>query len=298
MLTVLDFITGQFKKSGIELTAEIKEALNNPELTKVNLNDDLVKQHNDKLMTIEVAKQNPILKQHFRFETLAPFDTEINDKMIAEYEISDDLAAPIRAEKNTYEKVKLLTAAIKQLQEKKATAQVGDKKGLIEQIDKLNADMLSLRAQNKIKEENLIKENQNNELGWNIRGSFTGYSYSDQYDKNDAIELGLINLNRQLMADGAKVILTPDKQLKLVQASDPSLDFTRENQKVSYKDYVDKLVADKKLIKTTEKTPITPTPQLTPTPQNGITQQQQAYIPPRAATDIDNDLASAMKASN
>lgn len=297
MPTVLDFITGQFKKSGIELTAEMKEALNNPELTKINLNDDLVKQHNDKLMTIEVAKQNPALKQHFRHETLAPLDTEINDKLITEYEIPDDAAAPIRAEKSTYEKYKLLVATVKQLQEKKATANVGDRKGLIEQIDKLNSDMLSLRQQAKIEKDNLVKENENNERDWNIRGSFSGYNYSDQYDKSDAIELGLINLNRQLMADGAKVILTPDKQLKLVQAADPSLDFTRENQKVSYKDYVDKLVADKKLIKTTDKPTNTPAP--TPVIQpNGIGQQQQAYIPPRAAADIDSDLASALKASN
>lgn len=293
MPTVLDFITNHFKKSGIELTASMKETLNNPELTKILLDDDLVKQANEKQMTLDGAKQNQTLKQHFRFETLAPFDTEINDKLIPEYEIPDDVAAPIRAEKSTYEKYKLLVATVKQLQEKKATAQVGDKKGLIEQNDKLNGDLVALRQQAKLEKENLIKENQNNERDWNIRGSFSGYNYSDQYDKSDAIELGLINLNRQLMADGAKVILTPDKQLVLKQASDIALDFTRENQKVSYKDYVDKLVADKKLIKTIDKT----TPPTTTTTPPIINNGQGTGVPARAAFDIDKDLTEALKAA-
>lgn len=295
MATVLDFITNQFKKSGVELTAEMKEALNNPELTKINLNDDLVKQHNDRLMTVEVAKQNPALKQHFRFETLAPLDGEI-EKMITEYEIPDEYGAPIKAEKSTYEKVKLLSASIKQLQEKKATAQVGDKKALIEQIDKLNGDLVALRTNAKNREEQLIRESKDKELDWNIGGSLASYNYSKNYgERLDAIALAKIKLNRRLQSDGAKVVLGTDGFPKLVQASDTSLDFTRENQKVNYKDYIDKMVADEKMIEVTDSKPTPPTGQAPP-PTNGTGGNKD--ILPTAMNDIQKELENALRTTN
>lgn len=249
---VTDFITSQFKKAGVELTAALTDVLNSPELTKIDLDDKLIRDVNERLLTFEVAKENPLLKQHFRKIILTHIDNEINDKYIPQYEIPDELSAPIKGEINTYEKINLMLDALKKLQEKKATATVGDKKALIEQIDKLNADILSEKVKAKTEIERLNTDNKNKELDWNIRGSFANYNYSDQYEKADAIELGIINLRKKLAQDGAKIILDTTGNLKLVNSADSSLDFTRENQKVSYQEYVDKLVAEKKLIKTSD----------------------------------------------
>lgn len=295
MPTVLDFITNQFKKAGIEPSASMKEALNNPELTKVNLEDELVKQMNEKLMTLEVAKENSIIKQHFRHVALNPIDTSINEKLIAEYEIPDAEATAIKAETNTYEKIQLLLKSAKQQMEGKATKAVGDKASLIKQIEERDATIVSERAKTKLDQERLILENKEKEKDWNISGSLAAYNYSKNYgDRVDAIALAKIKLNRKLQADGAKVILGTDGLPKLVSAVDEALEFTRENQKVSYKDYIDKLVADEKMIEVTDKT--TPaTPVITPIINNNG--QNNTGVPVRAVIDIDKDLADALKAT-
>jgi hypothetical protein len=288
-ITAADFISNQFKKAGVEPSAEMKEVLGNPELTKINLDDKQVKDMNEKLMTLDVAKQSPVLKAHFRQESLAPIDTEIHEKYLTEYGIADDvdLSNAIKNEKNTYEKIQLLVKAVKNLHEKKATAQVGDKKHLTDKIDELNNSILTLKEQFKNEKSNILKDSANKELNWNIRGKFSGYNYSDQYDKADAMELAMINLTRQLQADNAKVILAPDGQLKLVQAIDESLDFTRENQKVSFDDYAAKLVTDKKLIKTNEPTKITTA---NPQSQPALNPNNQYQPLPKALNEAQQSL--------
>jgi len=297
MPTVLDFINNTFKKAGVEMSASMKEALNNPELTKVNLDDELAKKANESLMTIEVAKENPILKQHFRASSLNPIDTEI-EKLLTEYEVPDAEAAAIKAEKNTYEKIPTFIKVVKAQLDSKATKAVGDKATLIKTIEEKDAIILSDRAKAKLEKEQLIAENKNKERDWNISGSLAGYNYSKTYgDRADAIALAKIKLERQLASDGAKVILGTDGMPKLVSASDEALEFTRESQKVSYKDYIDKLVADNKMIEVTETGQTKQTTVNTNTNTNSQNGQTKSFVPPRAMTDIDNDLQSALKAN-
>lgn len=298
MPNIVDFITSQFKKSGTVLTAEMNEMLNNPELTKINLDDNLVKQHNEKLMTLDVAKANPILKQHFKAESLDPLDKGI-ETLLSEYGIlegSPELATAIRNEKSTYERIPMLAKAIKELESKKATATVGDKKVLNEEIDRLNKEVVSVKASFKADIDRIIAENKAKEKDWNISGSLAAYNYSDDKyaDKSEAIDLAKIKLSKQLNIDGAQVLLDQYGNLVLVSSADPSLPFTKENQKVSYKEYIDKLVADNKMIKTSDSgnggnqsNPGTPAPAF---PFNG----NPETVPNVAQQDILRELANQM----
>lgn len=295
---VTDFITSQFKKAGVELTAETKEVLNNPELTKVNLDDKLIKDVNEKLFTLDVAKQSPVLKQYFRAESLDPLDKNI-ETILTEYglvEGSPELATAIRAEKSTYERLPMLAKAIKELEAKKATATVGDKKVLVEKIDTLDKEILRIRAEAKVKEDSLIAQNHNDKLEFRVQGRFSTYKYSKQYNPEDIMELGPIKLRKKLAELGGKVILNKVTGLpKLVNSADESLDFTIDNQKVEFNDFMDKFVAENKWIQTSDSDVAgggTPPPALpgqppNPTPGNDV-------IPNVAQADIMRELSNAL----
>lgn len=293
-INISDFIKYQFKKAGVEISATINDVLNNPELPKINLDDELVKKVNESLMTVEVAKENPIIKQHFRASALNPIDIAI-DKLLTEYEVPEAEATAIRAEKNTYEKIPLFLKSVKTQLDGKATKAVGDKASLIKTIEEKDAIILANNAKAIAEKNQLINENKLKELDWNVGGSLSGYNYSKNYgNREDAISLAKIKLDRKLTEDNAKVILGTDGKPKLVSATDEALEYTRESQKISYKDYIDKVVADEKMIEVTDTTKTTTT-QTIVQPTNGV---KKDFVPPRAATDLDNDLAAALKAQN
>lgn len=292
-INISDFIKYQFKKAGVEISATINDVLNNPELPKINLDDELVKKVNESLMTVEVAKENPIIKQHFRAIALNPIDEDIK-KLLIEYEVPEAEAAAIIAEKNTYEKIPAAFKSIKTQLDGKATKAVGDKASLIKTIEEKDAIILANNAKAMAEKNQLIQENKLKELDWNIGGSLSGYNYSKNYGKREnAIDLAKIILGRKLQEDNAKVILGADGQPKLVSATDEALEYTRESQKISYKDYIDKLVADEKMIEVTDTNQTKPTNIIPPT--NGT---KKDFVPPRAAADLDNEFASALKAQN
>lgn len=298
MPTALDFINYQFKKAGVEISASLKEALNNPELTKVNIDDELTRKVNESLMTVEVAKENPIIKQHFKASALNPIDVVI-DKLLTEYEVPEAEATAIRAEKNTYEKLPSLFKSVKTQLEGKATKAVGDKASLIKTIEEKDATILANNAKYIAEKNQLIQENKLKELDWNLSGSLAGYNYSKNYgSREDAIALAKIKLERKLRTDNAKVILGTDGQPKLVSATDEALEYTRESQKISYREYVDKLVADEKMIEVTDPNASKANGQQNQNNINNNTNNpNKGFVPPRAATDLDKDFAEAMRAN-
>lgn len=288
MPTIAEFVSTQFKKANIAISAEVEDILKQEPLTKTSLPDAQTKLVNDALMTLDVAKENPILKQHFRPVYLNPIDEAISKTYLSEYGIDGEFATAINGEKSTYEKIGLMLKAVKTLEEKKSAAATGDKKSYIEKIDALNGQIIE--EKNKLQRETarLTSENAAKELNWNIKGVAGKYNYSDSIpgDRSDVIDYAVNILNKQLLADGAKPIIDQQGQLRLVSASDPALDFTRENQKVNFSDYFDKLVADKKLIKTSEPAkppaPGAPPPPIAPAnpeykvPQKTLSDLQQA----------------------
>ena len=146
-MNIGEFLNTQATISGIAPDNDaLKSLLANPELSKVNLPDEITAKIQSTLMTVEQAKTNAEVKKHFNALALNPVDTTIMEILNSVSELPDDVKAKFTNEKNSYTKIKMLADTIKELEGKKVGAAGGDKAKLIEQITSLNNEIVKIKA--------------------------------------------------------------------------------------------------------------------------------------------------------
>jgi chromosome segregation ATPase len=147
MPTLGEFINSALQKAGIAADNEyLKRVLQNPELTKETVPDEIVSQFNSTLLTLDQAKTNYDLKNHFYGAALAPVEKELQNLATA-YELSDEEIAEINAVKSTFSKIPALKAKLDNAIQRKAVAAGGDKNQHAQEIVRLNAEIAAAKAE-------------------------------------------------------------------------------------------------------------------------------------------------------
>jgi len=219
--------------------------------------DDLNEALNSKLLTEESAKNNPALKKHFRSSVLDGVDKNIQS-LLEEFEFDEASRQEIIGIENTYERVKALAIKVRDLETQKSAAGKSDKANLQEQINKLNQDKAQLIKQYDDQIKQIRLEAQNEITTTLFRNSLAEVDLAeDQFDRETMLTLAEQRLNKELTAQGAKVV-NKNGVLQLVQASDEALDFYKDNKLVSYRDFRDEVLSAARIIKV-NKTPAGPT---------------------------------------
>ena len=126
MPTLGEFINSAFQKAGIAADNEyLKRVLQNPELTKETVPDEIVSQFNSTLLTLDQAKTNYDLKNHFYGAALAPVEKELQNLATA-YEFSEEDLAELNGIKSTFSKIPALKTKLDNAIAKKAAAAGGE----------------------------------------------------------------------------------------------------------------------------------------------------------------------------
>lgn len=253
--------------------------------------DDLNEALNSKLLTEESAKNNPALKKHFRSSILDGVDKNIVS-LFEEFKFDEAARQEILGVENTYERVTALAKKVKDLEAQKQAAGSNDKAQLQQTINQLNQEKAQLIKQYDDQIKQIRLDAQNEITSTLFRNSLAEVDLAeDQFDRETMLTLAEQRLNKELTAQGAKVV-NNNGTLKLVQASDEALDFYRDNKLVSYRDFRDEILSAAKIIKVNKPAGPTGTPPINGIPpttvQNGapvnnnllakIQQAQAAYV--------------------
>ncbi len=240
--------------------------------------DDLVNAVNSNLMTLDTAKNNIELKKYFHAQALNGIDAELKN-VLSELELDDESKQAIESETSSYKRVSKSLKLVKELEGKKLQANTkGEKTELQKEIDRLNNEIKSskLQMQEKESEFNTKLESTLTEYQLNSILSSKNYAFGDM--PKDVLTLTAKNLLQSALTSKGVKIVRQNDNLKLVRAEAPDLDYRENNTPVNIGDFVDRVLADNKLLKVSE--PVA----------NTVAPTQQQITAPKA----DNAFAAAL----
>ena len=242
-----DFFTQQAAKIGLQDNAELATLIAKVGTTEIP--DELASQFNTGLMSLDGAKNNPALLNHFKPTILNAVDDQF--RILAEkYGITDAMAA----EKSTYKKAAILeTELARRLAE--ANTKAGDKESKAE-IAKLQKSLSDLQSQlasttdaNNAKIDELNKAHAAEQLRMLVDFELGSKNYANKtLDRRVSVLTAHTLLDEALKASKA-VIVNDNGTLRLKQVDNPTMDYVDAGYKpVSFKDYTDRLLADNHLL--------------------------------------------------
>src|SRR6478736_2047448 len=200
------------------------------------------------LMTMDAAKNNISIKNHFTHAAYNPLDNEIHNRLDM-FGLSDDQKALIMAEKSTGKKQQLFLNTLDAEFKKKKADKDPDTNTFKKEIDELRAS-LAKKDEEKAQFETL-KTNELNDYILNSiqEAEFSKHNWSSLYDPNDRGILAKNALNTYLEQNGAKIVLDENKKAKIVKKDNPELEyFDSSNKKVTFTELVPKILAEKKYL--------------------------------------------------
>jgi hypothetical protein len=224
--------------------------------------DDAATRLKSGLLTLESAKNNPEIKKHFTAQALNTVDTTLNEFADEYGEIPADKLAEINAEKSSYKKTTMMLKALKEVEASKA-GKAGDdgetkkqleaRKAKIKELtDQLNSTKTAheeaLKAERERASSSILNYAQNAELG--------GFEYGNSdLEKETNILIARQLVDKHLKELGALPKTGENGSIKLVQASDPEMEFMLENKSASYRSLAEKILSEKKLLKVSDPAP-------------------------------------------
>ena len=273
------------------MSDELKTLLAAPALTQITLPDDFKKVVNTNLMTIAEAKINGELKKHFAGVHLGSVDATIND-LLDEYGMPDDVKSTVKADMSTFERIKLFTKSLASLKEEAAKAVGGDKAKLVDEINKLNSAINTLKDQAKAEVGKVNSDWQGKVSDMIVNGKFKGYDYAMDTIPSEVQASSARTLFESKLAEKGGRMKYQDGKMVLVSATDEALPFTIDNKPVVFEDFADQVVSEYKLIKVKGQ----PNPNPNPNPMPNPNPQPQKVVAPagklavsQALKDLENN---------
>lgn len=234
------YINDLFLKAGVPAdNQDLKDILSNAELSKVNIPDSLISLADAGIHTLDSAKAK--LKNTLFTEALNGVDKEI-ESIINENEFDETTKNEIKAEKNTYKKVKTLTAKIQELEAKKHSGK-GDTTKLQDEINTLKAQNSTIikEWEKKLHDKEMQAEAQINNMF--IDNYLSRYNYSlGDIDPEIKITTARIMVEKKLAESGAKIFKDPVKGM-IISASDGTDFYDGSNNKVNLKSFIEGAIA-------------------------------------------------------
>ncbi|MDR1221334.1 MAG: hypothetical protein LBL07_00440 [Tannerella sp.] len=253
-MKLLDLIISLATKCEKQNDPEITGILSRSDLQNIEIADTVANAINNNLLTVEAAKNNLTVKNHFNALALSAVDKEILNA-VKSLELGEDFETELSGIKNTYEKQKKLSEKIREsFDSLKAAQGKGDNKDIekyTKQINDLNVRYAQLKEStvSKTEYDKKIKENENSVRDFMLHSKISGLKFANQdVSQDDNVAFANVILNSRLSK--AKAIIVKDgNELKLKRGDDPALDyFDEQNKGVSFDDFMNKAFADAKIL--------------------------------------------------
>jgi len=245
-----DLLNNLAAKIGMQQDPALVDLLSSAELSQHEVSDDFAGRLDTELMSLDGAKNNRDVLNHFKPIILRSADDKF--AILAE---KYGFGSEMQAEQSTYKKIDLLESKLAaQLEDLKAkVASAGGAKG--EEVTKLTKQVEDLQKQ--LADEKAAKEKEiadyksataKQQLDMLVNFELNGKRYANQElgDTNVAIARALVD---KALNDSKAVLVNENGVLKLKQAETPSLDYFDESHKaVTFGDFVNRVLAEKHLL--------------------------------------------------
>ncbi|MBN2787424.1 MAG: hypothetical protein JXQ69_03775 [Paludibacteraceae bacterium] len=250
-----DFLNTLAKKVGKENDPALVAILSNSELANRDINDDFANTLDTNLMSLDGAKNNPALLNHFKPVILAGIDNSFA-ALGNKFELGDDFLT----EKSTYKKAEILeskiAAKLAAIEESKSKGDPAKEAKLQEQLVDLQSKLGQLTDQ-KTAELNQLKSQ--HEIQMNdmlVKFNLTGKKYANKDLPMETQTIIAKTLLDAKIKESGAILINDGGVLKLKQAANPTMDYVDAGFKpVSFNDFADKVLADNKLLEVSGGTP-------------------------------------------
>jgi regulator of replication initiation timing len=238
-------------KSGLNLEdPKVKEFLALPALAEVEVPEELSKPVSAQLISITEAKNNhQDIRNHYIAQNFSAFDTEM-DNLATEYTLTEDQKNAMKAERNSFKRVGILTKLIRDTEREKAKAGAPDKKAIQDQLDELNRQLgvekQSLAALKTQHAKELLEQERKYDMD-------TLYSqFKTIHDElNPGIKRNILNsiVDDSLRGKGLKIEYDDNHNLVLLRNDGTHYHDPENNQKVDARGFIEKTLANSKQLK-------------------------------------------------
>lgn len=235
------------EQSGVSVTdATMKSILENTALSNIEVADDVSSKLTAERFTLDAAKQNPDLHKHFKAAILDGADKEVY-RIADEYGLSDEDKTLLKSSENSYKRIAEIAKLVKTAEAKKTAAPGKEKDALTKEIEKLNAEMLTLKDTYSKQQKDQADSFDNERNNWKMESVYN--EFIPQMDKKYSHDINLTiartQVAKELQKKGLKVV-NKDGSLSLFTGQDT--EYYENNQKVDLKDFVNKTLANEKLL--------------------------------------------------
>ncbi len=209
--------------------------------------DEAVQAISSGLTSVDGAKQNPELKKHFTATVLNGVDSKIQEVM-DELGLDPTVRAQIMADKNSFNRIKLLANQIKGAQQ----VDPQEKQQLLAEIAQLQQQLAQSNESNQKALQDKEAEYNNSLLDLSLRNDLGNMDYAYDLPKDVNVSNAMNLLNIEMNNKKAKAARQQDGSLKLVSQDDPQADYMEDNKAVGWDDFRSKTLANHKLLKVTD----------------------------------------------
>ncbi|WP_418894227.1 hypothetical protein [Limibacterium fermenti] len=261
-----DFLNTLAQKVNAQNNPGLIDILSKAELANTELADDFANLLNGGLMSLEAAKNNAPLRNHFYGLALNGVDSELMN-VATELGLDEAFVTQLKGEKDTYNKLRGLKDKMVELKNKKPSEETAGKRlEYQQQIDELNKTISTLK-ESKTKELESLKSQHDSEItDLLIRGNLMSRNYANKDLKPEVNAITAKALVDMALSEKRAIAVREGNRIVLKQKANPELDYYENNVKTGYDDFVTKTLTDSKLLAVSDgKQP----PQVARVPQGG-----------------------------
>lgn len=287
-----DFLNTMAAKLGAQQNPHLVSLLANNQLTQAEIHDDLANLLNTGLMSLDGAKNNSDVQNHFKPIILKGVDERL-DAIAKQF----GFEAEIAAEKSTYKRAEIIASKMQSLidAEKNKNGQPSEKENqLNQQLQQLQSQLQTAIAAKDGEIAQLKQAHESQLLSMLIDAELGDKPYANDSIPRNVNVMTARNLVDAMLKEKGIVAINDSGTLRLKQAANPTLDYMDEGFKpVSYSSFADKVLADSKMLRVSTAGKQQPTQQ--PTQKVIDTQPVTPQIPQSFAASIGNSIADLQK---
>ncbi len=288
-----DFLNNQATKLGLQNNPALVSILSNSDLANREIEDDFANLLNNGLISVDGAKNNLGLKNHFSATILNGIDA----KLLEDIDLDEETLSAVQAEKSTYNKISIVKNALKSEIEKLKNGGSEDKtkKAEIEkQIKDLNNQLLTAKQKHQ-EELSSLKSQYDSEIqDFLFTNHLAGKAYANKDLTAEENTIFAKTLIAKELKDKGAIMVKDGNKLVLKNASSPELDFYDDNKPITAYDFFDKVLASKKMLAVNGNTTPQSQQQQQPTQQQFRAPAEDVKMRPfmNAMQSAQNDLNS------
>ena len=287
-----EFLNTMAAKLGAQQNPHLVSLLANNQLTQAEIHDDLANLLNTGLMSLDGAKNNSDVQNHFKPIILKGVDERL-DAIAKQFGFETELAA----EKSTYKRAEIIASKMQALidAEKNKNGQPSEKENqLNQQLQQLQSQLQTAIAAKDDEIAQLKQAHESQLLSMLIDAELGDKPYANDAIPRNVNVMTARNLVDAMLKEKGVVAINDNGTLRLKQAANPTLDYMDEGFKpVSYSSFADKVLADSKMLRVSTAGKQPPTQQ--PTQKVIDTQPVTPQVPQSFTAAVDNSIADLHK---